>query len=113
MPYILYRKFIYVGILARFTESDQQDLHKQNYQLIQFVVCNLYPFVNTIAKSDVTIEDAIENIDIGGVTLLRAAAKNHSRVTVICDPSDYEKVGKELESSFNKDTSLKTRYMLY
>ncbi|XP_043589156.1 bifunctional purine biosynthesis protein ATIC isoform X1 [Bombus pyrosoma] len=103
---------VHAGILARLTESDQQDLHKQNYQLIQLVVCNLYPFVNTVAKPGVTIEDAIENIDIGGVTLLRAAAKNHSRVTVICDPSDYEKVGKELESSINKDTSLETRQVL-
>ena len=103
---------VHAGILARLTESDQQDLHKQNYQLIQLVVCNLYPFVNTVAKPGVTIEDAVENIDIGGVTLLRAAAKNHSRVTVICDPSDYEKVGRELESSINKDTSLETRQVL-
>ncbi|KAF3429392.1 hypothetical protein E2986_03175 [Frieseomelitta varia] len=100
---------VHAGILARLTELDQQDLHKQNYQLIQVVVCNLYPFVNTIAKSDVTIEDAVENIDIGGVTLLRAAAKNHNRVTVVCDPNDYEKIGKELESSTNKDTFLETR----
>ncbi|XP_048264383.1 bifunctional purine biosynthesis protein ATIC isoform X2 [Bombus terrestris] len=103
---------VHAGILARLTESDLQDLHKQNYQLIQLVVCNLYPFVNTVTKPDVTIEDAVENVDIGGVTLLRAAAKNHSRVTVICDPSDYEKVGKELESSINKDTSLETRQVL-
>ncbi|XP_033298665.1 bifunctional purine biosynthesis protein PURH isoform X2 [Bombus bifarius] len=103
---------VHAGILARLTDSDQQDLHKQNYQLIQLVVCNLYPFVNTVAKPGVTIEDAVENVDIGGVTLLRAAAKNHSRVTVICDPSDYEKVGKELESSINKDTSLETRQVL-
>lgn len=109
---ILYKNFFYfVGILARFTESDQQDLHKQNYELIQLVVCNLYPFVNTVTKLEVKIEDAIENIDIGGVTLLRAAAKNHNRVTVICDPNDYEKVGKEMQSSINKDTSLETRYL--
>lgn len=75
------------------------------------MVCNLYPFVNTVTKLEVKIEDAIENIDIGGVTLLRAAAKNHNRVTVICDPNDYEKVGKEMQSSINKDTSLKTRYL--
>ncbi|KAK9294309.1 hypothetical protein QLX08_011055 [Tetragonisca angustula] len=103
---------VHAGILARLTELDQQDLRKQNYQLIQVVVCNLYPFVNTVAKSDVTIEDAVENIDIGGVTLLRAAAKNHNRVTVVCDPNDYEKIGKELESSINKDTSLETRQIL-
>ncbi|CAK9832568.1 Bifunctional purine biosynthesis protein ATIC [Anthophora retusa] len=103
---------VHAGILARFTESDQQDLRKQNYELIRLVVCNLYPFVNTVAKPDVTIEDAVENIDIGGVTLLRAAAKNHNRVTVVCDPNDYEKVGKEMESSINKDTSLNTRQVL-
>ncbi|XP_031839930.1 bifunctional purine biosynthesis protein ATIC [Nomia melanderi] len=103
---------IHGGILARLTESDQEDLHKQNYELIKLVVCNLYPFVNTISKPNVTIEDAVENIDIGGVTLLRAAAKNHNRVTVICDPSDYENVRKEMESSDNKDTSLKTRQVL-
>ncbi|XP_061935091.1 bifunctional purine biosynthesis protein ATIC [Apis cerana] len=103
---------IHAGILARFTESDQQDLCKQNYELIQLVVCNLYPFVNTITKLEVKLEDAIENIDIGGVTLLRAAAKNHNRVTVICDPNDYEKVEKEMQSSINKDTSLETRQLL-
>lgn len=56
-----------------------------------------------------TVEDAIENIDIGGVTLLRAAAKNHTRVTVICDPNDYEKVIKEIDNAADKDTSLQTR----
>jgi phosphoribosylaminoimidazolecarboxamide formyltransferase/IMP cyclohydrolase len=91
------------------TNSDAQDLQKQKYDLIQVVVCNLYPFVNTISKSDVTVEDAIENIDIGGVTLLRAAAKNHNRVTVICDPTDYDKVIKEMDSAADKDTSLQTR----
>ncbi|OAD58065.1 Bifunctional purine biosynthesis protein PURH, partial [Eufriesea mexicana] len=103
---------VHAGILARLTELDQQDLQKQNYELIQLVICNLYPFVSTIAKLDVTVEDAIENIDIGGVTLLRAAAKNHNRVTVICDPSDYEKIGNEMELSSKKDTSLETRRVL-
>lgn len=56
-----------------------------------------------------TVEEAIENIDIGGATLLRAAAKNHTRVTVICDPTDYEKVIKEMETTAEKDTSLQTR----
>lgn len=101
--------FITTGILARLTDSDAQDLQKQNYDLIQVVVCNLYPFVNTISKPNVMVEDAIENIDIGGVTLLRAAAKNHTRVTVICDPTDYEKVIKEMDTTADKDTSLQTR----
>lgn len=97
------------GILARLTESDKADLAKQNFEYIRIVVCNLYPFVLTTSKPDVTIEDAVENVDIGGVTLLRAAAKNHSRVTVICDPQDYPKVISELQSSADKDTSLQTR----
>lgn len=103
---------IHAGILARLTNSDAKDLQKQNYDLIQVVVCNLYPFVNTISKENVTVEDAIENIDIGGVTLLRAAAKNHTRVTVICDPNDYEKVIKEMDNATDKDTSLQTRQTL-
>lgn len=103
-------RFCIAGILARLTESDREDLRKQNYELIRLVVCNLYPFVNTVSKADVTIEDAVENIDIGGVTLLRAAAKNHSRVTVVCDPNDYGKIEKEMEKSVNKDTSLETRW---
>ncbi|KAL2715457.1 bifunctional purine biosynthesis protein PURH [Vespula squamosa] len=103
---------VHAGILARLTESDQRDLEKQNYDLIRIVVCNLYPFVKTVSKPDVKIDEAIENIDIGGVTLLRAAAKNHSRVTVVCDPNDYEKVIKELETSSDKDTSIQTRQLL-
>lgn len=85
-------------------------MKRQAYDYIRVVVCNLYPFVNTINKPDVTIDDAVENIDIGGVTLLRAAAKNHARVTVICDPNDYEKVMSELESSGDNNTSPATRY---
>ena len=54
-----------VGILARLTESDKKDLTKMNYNMIRVVVCNLYPFVNTVAKPGVTVEDAVENIDIG------------------------------------------------
>ncbi|XP_043251210.1 bifunctional purine biosynthesis protein ATIC [Colletes gigas] len=103
---------VHAGILARLTKPDLEDLSKQDYELIRLVVCNLYPFVNTISKPDVLMEDAVENIDIGGVTLLRAAAKNHSRVTVVCDPSDYDKVGKEMELSVDKDTSLETRQVL-
>ncbi|XP_008546892.1 bifunctional purine biosynthesis protein ATIC [Microplitis demolitor] len=103
---------VHAGILARMTDSDQSDMRKQNYSNINLVVCNLYPFKNTISKADVTLEDAVENIDIGGVTLLRAAAKNHSRVTVICDPNDYEKVINEMENDVNRDTKLTTRQML-
>lgn len=103
---------VHAGILARLTESDQKDLGKMSYNMIRVVVCNLYPFVNTVAKPGVTVEDAVENIDIGGVTLLRAAAKNHDRVTVMCDPADYDQVVKEIETSADKDTSLTTRQRL-
>ena len=80
---------VHGGILARDSTSDQADLEKQGMKNIDFVVCNLYPFKDTVAKIGVTLDEAVEEIDIGGVTLLRAAAKNHSRVTVISDPSDY------------------------
>ena len=59
--------------------------------IYRLVVCNLYPFTKTISAQDATLDKAVENIDIGGVTLLRAAAKNHKRVTVLCDPCDYSR----------------------
>lgn len=101
---------VHGGILARLTDSDCADMKKQNHAYIDIVVCNLYPFVNTVANPDVTIADAVENIDIGGVTLLRAAAKNHGRVTIICDPSDYPKIIDEIKA--NGNTSEATRQTL-
>ncbi|KAK9247293.1 cytidine deaminase-like protein [Lipomyces tetrasporus] len=80
---------VHAGILARDIESDEHDLAEQGIDKVDYVVCNLYPFKETIAKVNVTIEEAVEEIDIGGVTLLRAAAKNHARVTILSDPSDY------------------------
>lgn len=103
---------IYAGILSRLTESDQNDLRKMNYDMVRVVVCNLYPFSKTVAAPDVTLDVAIENIDIGGVTMLRAAAKNHDRVTVICDPADYKLVTAEIKNSLEKDTSIITREKL-
>lgn len=100
---------VHGGILSRLIDSDLADLAKQKYDLIRVVVCNLYPFVDTVSKPGVTIDDAVENIDIGGVTLLRAAAKNHSRVTILCDPKDYDTVLAEMEKSTAKDTSVQTR----
>ena len=61
---------------------------------IDLVVCNLYPFEATVAKPDVTVAQAVEEIDIGGVTLLRAAARNFERVLVEGDPSDYDSCGR-------------------
>jgi phosphoribosylaminoimidazolecarboxamide formyltransferase / IMP cyclohydrolase len=89
---------VHGGLLARPTEEDHQQLLDLGWDYIDLVAVNLYPFEETIAKPDVTYADAIENIDIGGVTLIRAAAKNHERVTLICDPSDYNIVLEELHS---------------
>lgn len=96
---------VHAGILSRSIESDVADMNRMNYEFIQFVICNLYPFSATISKPDVTLSDAVENIDIGGVTLLRAAAKNHERVTVVCDPSDYDKVLQEINEFGNTQES--------
>ncbi|CAH7688975.1 cytidine deaminase-like protein [Phakopsora pachyrhizi] len=81
---------IHGGILSRRTPNDLADLAAQSINPISVVVCNLYPFSECISRvPPPTIEDAVEEVDIGGVTLLRAAAKNHERVTVLCDPNDY------------------------
>lgn len=101
---------VHGGILARNIDSDQADLAAQGYANIDLVVCNLYPFQQTVAQEGVTLADAVEQIDIGGVTLLRAAAKNHQRVTVICDPADYSTVAAALEES--GDTSPELRQTL-
>lgn len=101
---------VHAGILSRIIESDVADMERQKFEFIQIVVCNLYPFSATISKPDVTIDDAVENIDIGGVTLLRAAAKNHARVTVLCDPADYDKVLSEIRQF--GDTRESTRQTL-
>ena len=89
---------VHAGILARNLESDEKDLAEQNINKVDYVVCNLYPFKDTIAKINVTIPEAVEEIDIGGVTLIRAAAKNHSRVTILSDPEDYAGFLQELDN---------------
>ncbi|KAJ3387024.1 bifunctional phosphoribosylaminoimidazolecarboxamide formyltransferase/IMP cyclohydrolase [Lobulomyces angularis] len=90
---------VHGGILATESASDKKDMEDRGYDFIDFVICNLYPFKKTIAKSDVSIAEAVEEIDIGGVTLLRAAAKNHSRVTILSDPADYKSVLKEFKDN--------------
>ena len=89
---------VHGGLLARSTEADHNELLKLGWDYIDLVAVNLYPFEATIAKSDVTFDEVIENIDIGGVTLIRAAAKNHQRVTPVCDPADYSSVLDELRA---------------
>jgi phosphoribosylaminoimidazolecarboxamide formyltransferase/IMP cyclohydrolase len=83
---------IHGGILARDIPEDRSDLAVRGIEMIDLVVCNLYPFQETVAQKGVTVEGAVEQIDIGGVTLLRAAAKNFSRVIVVCTPADYDEV---------------------
>jgi phosphoribosylaminoimidazolecarboxamide formyltransferase / IMP cyclohydrolase len=100
---------IHGGLLARPTDEDHQQLLNLGWDYIDLVAVNLYPFEETIAKANVTYADAIENIDIGGVTLIRAAAKNHERVTLVCDPSDYTAILEELQAG---GISAKTRAKL-
>ncbi|KAK3954020.1 cytidine deaminase-like protein [Pseudoneurospora amorphoporcata] len=96
---------VHAGILARELASDEKDLAEQNIDKVDYVICNLYPFKDTVAKINVTVPEAVEEIDIGGVTLIRAAAKNHARVTILSDPNDYAEFLKELESGEIKDSS--------
>ena len=86
---------VHGGILARRTPEHLAELAGHGIAPVDLVVCNLYPFVATVAKPGVTEPEAIEEIDIGGVTLLRAAAKNFESVTVVCDPVDYAEVLRE------------------
>ena len=89
---------VHAGILAmRSNSNHMKQLEELNIDTIDFVVVNLYPFKQTILKDNVTREEAVENIDIGGPTMLRSAAKNYQDVAVITDPKDYEIVIKELE----------------
>ncbi|KAJ3322523.1 bifunctional phosphoribosylaminoimidazolecarboxamide formyltransferase/IMP cyclohydrolase, partial [Gonapodya sp. JEL0774] len=90
---------VHGGILARDIPQDDADMKARGYDKIDFVVCNLYPFQKTVAKEGVTIPEAVEEVDIGGVTLLRAAAKNHARVTVVSDPTDYVGLLEELKAT--------------
>jgi phosphoribosylaminoimidazolecarboxamide formyltransferase/IMP cyclohydrolase len=101
---------VHAGILARNTDSDRADLAKINADMIDLVVVNLYPFQKTIAQKYVTLNDAVENIDIGGVALIRAAAKNYERVAVVCDPCDYDLVHNDLAR--HGHVSLETREVL-
>ena len=101
---------IHGGILAR-RGVDEQVMSENNIQPIDLVVVNLYPFAATVANDDCSLEDAIENIDIGGPTMVRAAAKNHKDVTIVVNAKDYSRVITEMSEN---DGSLKqtTRFDL-
>ena len=102
---------VHGGILARRDIPEHMATLKENgIETIELVCVNLYPFKQTIAKPDVTMEDAIENIDIGGPSMVRSAAKNWKDVNIVCDPADYGTVLAELRE--NGWTSDETRLKL-
>lgn len=102
---------VHSGLLAiRDSEEHQNQMKELGLDYIDLVVVNLYPFQETIAKPGVAYEDAIENIDIGGPTMLRSAAKNHAFVSVVVDAADYGKVLEEIKA--DGDTTLNTRKAL-
>lgn len=107
---------VHGGLLARRDdESHLQALRENNIDFIDMVCVNLYPFKQTISKGDVTMEDAIENIDIGGPSMLRSAAKNYRDVTVVCNPEDYDQILSEIKEFGNtkQETRLKLSAKAY
>ncbi len=98
-------------LFRRDNDEDVKDAEAHGIKPIDLLVVNLYPFEETVAKEGVTLDDAIENIDIGGPAMLRAASKNYQSVTVITDPADYDAVIEEMEAE-EGETSLKTRERL-
>jgi phosphoribosylaminoimidazolecarboxamide formyltransferase / IMP cyclohydrolase len=103
---------VHGGILARRDLPEHVSaLEQHGIPTIDMVVVNLYPFQQTVAKEQCSLEDAIENIDIGGPTMLRSSAKNHKDVVVICDPSDYTRVLEEMKSG-NGEVAYATKFAL-
>lgn len=102
---------VHGGLLARRDDPSHLQALKDNaIEFIDMVCVNLYPFRQTISKKDVEMDDAIENIDIGGPSMLRSAAKNYKDVTVVCNPADYDMIIGEIRA--NGNTTLETRLRL-
>ena len=108
---------IHGGLLGlRSNPNHVQTMKEHGIENIDMVIVNLYPFKETIAKPDCTFEDAIENIDIGGPTMLRSAAKNFESVTVIIDPKDYSLILEEMKNNegvVSKETNLRLAKKVY
>jgi len=103
---------VHGGLLSRRNNpKDMEEIKKHGIETIDMVVVNLYPFEETVSKPGVSFEDAVENIDIGGPTMLRSASKNFQDVAVMVDPSDYEKIIQEMKN-LDGDLSYKTRLQL-
>src|SRR5476651_298295 len=99
---------VHGGLLfIRGNETHEAAVKAHGISPIDLVIVNLYPFEQTVAKLDVSLHDAIENIDIGGPSMLRSAAKNHESVTVIVDPLDYAEVAKQISDSGNTNLELR------
>lgn len=102
---------VHGGLLARRDDKNHLEALAENgIEFIDMVCVNLYPFAQTVAKEGVSMEEAVENIDIGGPSMLRSAAKNYKDVTVVCDPEDYQRVVQEMKQEGN--TSVQTRLEL-
>ncbi len=101
---------VHAGILARDLPEDRRQLEELDIQPISLVVVNLYPFEETVARTGVTVREALEKIDIGGPTMVRAAAKNFQRVAVVVNPNRYQQIIQELKEK--GEISLATRLML-
>jgi len=103
---------IYLGLLSEtYNDAHRRDLERAGAVMFDMVVVNLYPFRQTVAKADVTVERARTNIDIGGPCMVRASAKNFLRVASVTDPADYPAILTELRGS-GGTISLRTRYEL-
>lgn len=101
---------VHGGLLARRDDPEHlKALKENNIEFIDLVCVNLYPFRQAISKADVKLEDAIENIDIGGPSMLRSAAKNWADVTVVCDPADYAQIVAELRAGGNTEKSTRLK----
>lgn len=101
---------VHGGLLyVRGNPEHEQAAQRHGILPIDLVVVNLYPFEQTVAKNDVTLEEAVENIDIGGPAMLRSAAKNHRHVTVLCDPADYAEVAAQIATTGATTLDLRRR----
>src|SRR5947207_3404668 len=101
---------VHGGLLyIRGNASHEAAVREHGIEPIDLAVVNLYPFEETVAKPNVSLEEAIENIDIGGPSMLRSAAKNHESVTVVVDPGDYEAVGEQIKEAGNTTLELRRR----
>ncbi len=99
---------VHGGVLGRRGQDDDV-MEKHGINPIDMVVVNLYPFAETVAKEGCTLADAVENIDIGGPTMVRSAAKNHKDVTIVVNAGDYQRVIAEMDAN-DKSLTLDTRF---